>query len=131
MKNLNELTVIILTYQTSKKIILDCLRSIDKKVNILIIENSNFFKNEKDVLREFSNVEILCTGENLGYGGGNNFGIKHSKTDYVLILNPDTICDKYFFSNVLDVVDEAIDFSIIGCKYLFDKIFRKGEKITH
>ena len=37
------------------------------------------------------NVKIFCTGENLGYGKGNNFGIKTSKTDYVLILNPDVI----------------------------------------
>ena len=123
MKNLDELTVIILTYNTSKKIILECLRAIDKKVNILIVENSNSFKNEKDDLAEFSNIKIICTGENLGYGGGNNFGIKHSSTDYVLILNPDTICGKDFFSNIHSVIKEAEDFAIIGCQYLFDKIF--------
>ena len=123
MKNLNELTVIILTYHTSKKIILECIRAIDKNVNILIVENSSSFENEKDVMAMSSNIKIICTGENLGYGGGNNFGIKHSSTDYVLILNPDTICDKNFFSNIHNVIKEAEDFTIIGCQYLFDKIF--------
>ena len=32
MKNLNDLTVVIVTYQTPEKIILDCLRSINKNV---------------------------------------------------------------------------------------------------
>jgi len=123
MKNLNQLTVIILTYNTSKKIILDCLRSIDKNVNILIVENSISFKDEDDILSEFSNVKIICTGENLGYGAGNNFGIKHSETDYILILNPDTICDKEFFSNILNVINEAKNFAIIGCQYIYDKIY--------
>ena len=92
MKNLKELTVIIVTYQTPKKIILDCLKSLNKETNILIVENSDIFNHHESVLTEFPEVRIICTGENLGYGGGNNFGIKHTKTDYVLILNPDVIC---------------------------------------
>ena len=44
MKNLSELTVIILTYLTPKKVLFDCIKSIDKNVNILIIENSKNFQ---------------------------------------------------------------------------------------
>ncbi len=120
MKNI---TVVIVTYCTPQNIILDCLKSIDKNVRILIIENSPVFKNEGQILSQFNNVEILCTGGNLGYGGGNNFGIEATKTDYVLILNPDVICDKNFFTNISDVINNADDFSIIGCQYLHDKIF--------
>jgi len=139
MNDLNKLTVIILTYHTPKKILLDCLRSIDKQVNILIIENSAKFEHENEVNKEFTNVKIFCTGKNLGYGKGNNFGIKHSTTDYVLILNPDVICDKNFFINIFSVINEAKDFAIIGCQYLIDKIFmpagffnsKKNKKFVH
>lgn len=123
MKSLEELTVIILTYNTPKKIILDCLNSIDERVNILIVENSKLFNYEDIILSDFPNVKIICTGDNLGYGNGNNFGIKQAKTDYVLILNPDIICDKDFFSNIISVSNEAKEFSIIGCQYLYDKVF--------
>ena len=98
MKNLSDLTAVIVTFNTSEEIILNCLRSIDKNVKVLIVENSNNFVHEKIVESEFSNVEIICTGENLGYGKGNNFGISYVKSEYVLILNPDVICDKEFFS---------------------------------
>ena len=101
MKSLKDLTVIIVTYNTSQKVILDCLDSISKDVNILIVENSSSFINENLVITKFPNVNIICTGENLGYGKGNNFGINHVKTDYVLILNPDVTCDNKFFSNIL------------------------------
>ena len=123
MKNLNDLTVVIVTFNTSRKVILDCLNSISKNVNILIVENSESFIDKDLVLTKFPNVNIVCTGENLGYGKGNNFGISHVKTDYVLILNPDVTCDEKFFTNIISVVDEAKDFTIIGCQYLYDNIF--------
>ena len=36
MKNLNDLTVVVVTYLTKKDILLNCLKSIDKKVKIII-----------------------------------------------------------------------------------------------
>ena len=123
MKNLSELTVIILTYLTPKKVLFDCIKSIDKNVNILIIENSKNFQYQNLIDKEFLNVKIICTGKNLGYGAGNNIGIKNSLTKYVLILNPDTICDKNFFSFIPSVINEAKDFAVIGCQYLIDKIY--------
>ncbi len=123
MKNLNDLTVVIVTYQTPEKIIFDCLKSIDSDVKILIIENSENFIHEQNILSNFSNVRIKCSGENLGYGNGNNFGLKEVQTNYALILNPDVVCEKSFFNNVINVINKAEDFSIIGCQYLNDKTF--------
>jgi N-acetylglucosaminyl-diphospho-decaprenol L-rhamnosyltransferase len=120
MKNI---TAVIVTYHTSKQVILNCIKSIDKNIQILIVENSEKFKNSDEICSQFKNVEIVCTGKNLGYGGGNNIGLMSAKTDYVLILNPDVICDKDFFENISSVIDQAKDFSIIGCQYLHDKVF--------
>ncbi len=120
MKNI---TVIILTYNTPEKIISNCLESIDSDIKIIIVENSKTFLYDKNILSKFKNVEIVCTGKNLGYGAGNNYGIQLSKTDYILILNPDIICDKDFFFNLKKITDEKQNFSIIGCQYLHDDIF--------
>ena len=94
MKKINNLTVVIVTYLTEKKILLNCLQSIDKKTKVIIVENSKSFKHKNYFLKIFPNIEIVCTGLNLGYGKGNNFGLKRVKTDYALILNPDIICEK-------------------------------------
>ena len=122
MKNLKQLTVLILTYKTKKNILINCIKSINKKVKILIIENSNNFENAKNV-KKYKNVEYICSGKNLGYGSGNNFGLKKIKTKYVLILNPDIVCDKYLFKNISNLINNKINFHIIGCQYLKDKIF--------
>ena len=70
---LDELTVVILTYKTNEEILSNCLSSIDKRVKVKIIENSKEFKNEEKFLKKFFNLSIDCTGENLGFGKGNNF----------------------------------------------------------
>ena len=120
MKNI---TVVIVTYNTPENIILDCLNSIDKDIKVLIVENSDKFLFESLLLSKFSNVKISCSGKNLGYGAGNNFGLKQVNTEYALILNPDTICDKEFFNNISDLINKTNNFSIIGCQYIDDSIF--------
>ena len=47
MKNLNDLTVVIVTYKTTEKIIFDCLKSINTNVKVIIVENSDNFIHQK------------------------------------------------------------------------------------
>ena len=49
MKNL---TVVILTYKTSEKIILDCIFN-DPEVNVIIVENSENFIHQNLILSKF------------------------------------------------------------------------------
>jgi len=123
MKNLNNLTIIIVTYLTKKDILLNCLKSIDKKVKVIIIENSKKFMHENYFKKKFSNIKVVCTGLNLGYGKGNNFGLNIVNTDYALILNPDIICGKNFFKNIKLILSKKNIFTIIGCQYSNDKVF--------
>ena len=102
--NLSELTIVIVTYKTNLNILKNCLKSVDSKIKILIIENSNFFDDKQEIQKEFLNVEVLCTGSNLGYGAGNNFGLKQVKTRYALILNPDIVCNNDFFLNIVKLI---------------------------
>jgi len=122
MKRLNNVTVIIVTYLTKKNILLNCLKSIDKNVKVIVVENSKKFVDEKYFLKRFSNLKILCSGTNLGYGAGNNLGLLNVKTQYAFILNPDIICDINLFKNLYKLLSTKKIFSIVGCQYLYDKI---------
>ena len=117
MNKINNLTVVIVTYLTDKKILLNCIQSIDRKTKIIIVENSKNFRNRSFFLKKFSNIEIVCTGLNLGYGKGNNFGLDKVKTDYALILNPDIVCKNNFFKKITSLIKKNNKFSIIGCQY--------------
>ena len=123
MSELKKVTAIILTYKTPKNIILNCLKSINRGINIMIVENSKSFEHQKIIKKKFPKIKIFCTGKNLGYGKGNNFGLSKVKTNYALILNPDVVCEKNFFKNLPKIIKNTQNFDIIGCQYSKDKIF--------
>ena len=126
MNNLDQLTSIIVTYRTNHDILLDCLNSIHKDVKILIVENSNDAGFKQIFESKFKNVSVILSGKNLGYGGGNNLGIKNSKTNFVFISNPDVIYEKNFFLKVDSYIENKIDFTIMGVSYRDDKYLPYG-----
>ena len=121
---LSELTIVIVTYRTDIEILKNCLNSINKEVKTIIVENSNNFKDIKEIENQFKNTKIYCTGSNLGMGSGNNFGLKKVNTKYALVLNPDTVCAGNFFSIINKYLSGDIDFTIIGGAFKGNESFK-------
>ena len=124
MNNIENLTIVIVTYRTEEKILTECLNSINSKSNILIVENSKNSELKDKLEQKYQNLSVITSGENLGYGGGNNFGLSKVKTKYALILNPDVILEKNFFDEIVNYLDEKINFHIIGMKYKNDNTWK-------
>ena len=80
--NFSDLSVVVVTYKTNLNILEKCLSSIDPSVKIIIVENSSKFINEDQISNKYKNVSIFCSGENIGYGRGNNFGLQKVETNY-------------------------------------------------
>lgn len=120
----SKLTINILTYKTNKKILENCINSIDKDLKINIIENSKKFKDKKYFVKKRKNIKFFYTGENYGYGKGHNFGFTKVKTRYVLICNPDVIFKENYFKNVNKYLNNNIDFNIIGSQYTKNEMNR-------
>ncbi len=120
MDNIQNLTIVIVTYRTDEKILTECLNSIDHRAKILIVENSNKNVFEERLKKKYPNINVVLSGKNLGYGAGNNFGLSRVKTQYALIINPDIILEKNFFSELNNYFHQKINFHIIGIKYKDD-----------
>tara|TARA_B100001250_G_scaffold400154_1_gene410361 strand:+ start:999 stop:1835 length:837 start_codon:yes stop_codon:yes gene_type:complete len=90
----------IITSFKSTNIIKDCLNSLPKNSEKIVIENSNDNELKLDIEKNYSNLKCFLMEENLGYGKANNFGIKKTKKKYIFILNPDTILPE----NSLDIL---------------------------
>ena len=121
--NFSDLSVVIVTYKTNLNILEKSLSSIDPSVKIIIIENSHKFINEDQIANKYKNVSIFCTGSNIGYGRGNNYGLHKVDTNYALILNPDIVCEKSYFENLKIYLNNELDFSIIGSQYLDNETY--------
>ena len=120
MNNIHNLSIVIVTSRTDENILIDCLNSIDPKVNILVVENSKNKAFRDKLESKYSNLNVILSGVNLGYGAGNNLGLSKVKTTYALILNPDVILEKNFFKEINNYLDKKINFHIMGVNYKDD-----------
>lgn len=62
----------------------------------MLVDNGSPDGSGDELHRQFPDVAFLQTGENTGYSGGNNRGIRKALdegADFVFVLNPDTIVD--------------------------------------
>ena len=127
--SINDITVIIATFKSGEKI-KKCLDSIDRRIKIIIIENSNDL-NIRNLEKEYSNIECILAGANIGYGCANNLGLKKVNTKYALILNPDATLHSSAIENFLKESEKVGKFAIIGPyiqeeKDKFDKNYLKN-----
>jgi len=87
------ITFVIVSFRSSH-IIEKCIKSINPKIKIIIVENSNNIQVKDYLENKFLNVKVILAKKNLGYGTGNNLGISKVDTQYAFILNPDAILEE-------------------------------------
>ena len=87
------ITFVIVSFRSSH-IIEKCIKSINPKIKIIIVENSNNIQVKDYLENKFLNVQVIIAKQNLGYGKGNNLGISKVDTQYAFILNPDAILEE-------------------------------------
>ena len=107
------ITVIIVTFK-STDVIHNCIQSISKNIDIIIIENSKDEGFKFELEKKYPNVKCFLSNSNLGMGRGNNFGLKNVKTDFAFILNPDVILYKKTIQRMIESSYNLDEFSIIA-----------------
>ena len=107
------LSAVIVTFN-SDKVIYDCVDSIPNEIKIIIVDNSNNNEFKEKIERKYNNVKCILSTENLGVGSGNNLGLKHIKTDYAIILNPDVILEKNTIQEIINQSENINNFAILA-----------------
>ena len=107
------LSVIIVSFK-SDHVIHRCISSIDKEIEIIVIENSNNTKLKKNIEEQYENVKCILSSENVGMGAGNNIGIKNTNKDFALILNPDVILEKNTIDEIIGASKSIDSFGVIA-----------------
>jgi GT2 family glycosyltransferase len=82
-----DVSIILVSYRSSNKI-LDYLKNISKKIQIIVVDNSNNIKLKNDICRKYKNVKVILS-KNIGYGAAANLAKKFIKTKYFILSNPD------------------------------------------
>ena len=148
MTNEPSVYIILLNYNNYKDTI-ECFESLQnityKNYRIVIVDN-NSPNNSMHYLREYLNrnkykyvycdskemassftennsfTTLIQSGYNGGFGYGNNIGIKYAiknDTDYVLILNNDTVVNKNFLEPIVNFCENNNDIGIASGKICY------------
>lgn len=101
-------TVIVLNWN-GREDTLACLRSLQActypSLDVLMVDNGSEDGSEDAVRAAFPDVDVLQTGANLGFAGGNNAGIERALergADHVVLLNNDTEVDPDFLEPMVE-----------------------------
>ena len=87
---LDEITIVLLLYEEKWETLYKCLKSI-RNFKIIIVDNSNNASRKKEIEKQFKIHKYFLNKKNVGFGAGNNIGIKNCDSKYVLILSSDCI----------------------------------------
>jgi len=118
---------IVILHFVNQKLTERCLASV-KKLNQkgfrleVIIVNNNPQEDLKDLAKKFSDFLFLSTGQNLGFTGGNNLGIREAlkgKADWVFLVNNDTVLAKDLLVQLIKVARSDSKIGILGPKIYF------------
>lgn len=99
---------------------LDSLAAVDyDNFEVLVVDNGSSDGSVAAIRAEFPHVAVIETGENLGYAGGNNVGIRVAlarDAELMLLLNNDTVVDPRFLSELAAAAGDAPTAGVFGAK---------------
>jgi GT2 family glycosyltransferase len=109
-------------YQDTREC-LDSLRHVQyRNLDVIVVDNGSSDASCTRIQKEFSEITLLVSRENLGFAGGNNLGIEEALrrgAAYVLLLNNDTIVDPHFLTHLVQIGENDSRVGILGPKIFY------------
>ena len=123
-------SIILLSYNSSNDL-KECIPSLTNQTytnyEIIVVDNASTDNTPKFIRTEYPKIKLVETGLNLGYPAGNNIGVDNAKGDYIIILNPDTVADPNWLSQLIKPLEENPDIAFTTSKIL---LYDDHEKIN-
>lgn len=115
-----KLSVIIVNYNV-EYFLEQCLLSVRKALKdvsgeVIVVDNNSVDGSCPMVKKKFPEVLLIENKDNKGFSSANNQGIKISKGEYVLLLNPDTVVEDDTFVKIVNFMDEHDNAGALGVK---------------
>lgn len=121
INNINEkVTILIVTFK-SHHIIEKCLDNINKKFNIILIENSNDLDFTLKLKKKYNNLNCINIGYDSGFGYALNRGVEKVNTDYFIAMNPDTFPEEGCLEKLVETVENYNDIAMVTPLTLLNK----------
>ena len=117
----NPMVVVIVLNWNGKADTIECLKSLNlvqyPNLKITVVDNGSSDDSVESIAEAYPETDILETGMNLGYTGGNNCGIRRavgSSAEFVLLLNNDTRVEPAFLPRLVSAMQTDARIGIAG-----------------
>ena len=137
MADRGSLAIIIVTFNSRDEIdaCLDSLigHTAPFPTTITIVDNASTDGTAAHVRRYYPAVQVIDSGGNLGFAKANNIGIRATSSDYVLLLNPDTVAPPGAIQTLVRGLASHQEAAIAGARLLNPRGFPElswGRAIT-
>ncbi|MEK7129666.1 MAG: glycosyltransferase family 2 protein [Patescibacteria group bacterium] len=112
------ISAIVVTWNSGREI-RGCLRSLTRSLHgvaheVILVDNNSTDFTCQTVVHHFPSVCLIRNTINWGFGQGNNIGIRKSRGEYILLLNPDTIVNKQSIKGMIAYLDTHPDVGAVG-----------------
>ena len=123
-KNVPLVSIIILNYN-GENYLAECLSSVFRtkyqNFEVIFVDNASKDNSLEIVKKQFGQEErlkVLKSAHSLGFSGGNNFGFDHTKGNYLVFLNNDTIVDPLWLQSLVDIMEQDKTIGLAGSTIL-------------
>lgn len=111
------LAIVVVTYN-SRGPLEGCLASLHEAPprashEIVVVDNASV-DGSADAARRWAGVRVIEAGANLGFAAANNLGIRASRSEYVLLLNNDTIVPAGAIDGLVGALARHPDAAVVG-----------------
>lgn len=118
-----ELTVIVVSYNT-RELTLKCLETLyanthEAQFHTVVYDNDSADGSAEAIAAAFPQVELIASSDNLGFAKANNVVAAEAKTDWLLLLNPDTEVHESAIDNLLAFAKAHPEAGITGGRTVF------------
>jgi len=101
-----DVAIVIVTYNSEGQI-RECLESVfsqrrNVSQQVIVVDNKSRDGTVDLISREFPDVQLIVSSENLGFAKGVNLGALGADADFVLLLNPDTVILNHAVDIIVD-----------------------------
>jgi GT2 family glycosyltransferase len=86
---------------------------------VVLVDNASTDGSAALVRGTFPQVHLLQTGTNLGFAGGCNLGMRATASDYVVLVNNDTVVESHWLRALVEVAESDPRVGLVGSKLLF------------
>jgi len=116
-------SVVVLNYN-GKRHLKGCFKSLlnshypKEKFEVLMVDNNSSDDSIEYTRKNFPDVKILPLDKDYGYSGGMNRGVDAAKGEYLILLNNDTVVEKEWLIELINVIKDDKKIGVCTAKIL-------------